>query len=155
MPRFLIFIFLILNLFCLTSCSKKKIYGPKDTYSVATQQTPYEDVYYPVKWVRSPNPPLENKAVLKSNKLIIPIYSYDFKNASLCEIGLGLAASLKYELFCSSKLTRRKANINFIGNPFEMKDFLEKQTNIKIIIDAPNKHISFLEKEVIVPEYSD
>lgn len=151
-----ILLLIICSVFLLACGSKKKdAVELKRTYSVAKQQLPDPQVYYPGRWVRAPRPPKDKdhrKAKLAKQK-ILPKFYYDLKNSTVCDAGIALANSMQYSFYCSSLLKNQRYSRQVLASPLEFAQIVKEEAMINLVIDELNREIRFLKNEAVVPRY--
>ncbi len=127
---------------------------PERPYPVADTQTKPPPVYYPVANVRSSSPGYKEFPSLHSKKVIVKRFNYDLPEATLCEVGQALATSFKYHYYCAPSLGERKYAVTKILTPYELKDLIEQENNVKVMIDSINREVRLLSGERIIPQFA-
>ena len=135
----------------LSACSATAPARQERPYAVATTKTASQPVYYPGRFVRAPYPKIKTPVKVSKEK-IVPVINYDLPDSTLCEISSALAASIRYSSFCESSLNERKLNILLLGTPFELAEYVQKETGIYVVIDINNREVRFLTRQAVIPE---
>lgn len=127
---------------------------PERPYSIAETQTKNPPVYYPVTPVRSSSPGYKEYPELPKRKIILKSFNYDLPDSTLCEVGQALANSLRYHYYCAPSLLERKYSVTKLMTPYELRDLIEKENNVKVMIDTINRDVRMLGGDRIVPQFA-
>src|SRR5690606_1426600 len=123
---------------------------PKLAYSVSYRQTAPQPVYNRLRWVHPPEV-LPARATHESTApTIFPVFHVDLRNSTLEEAARVLAATARYESYCSSAIANRKISFNRLGTLNELAAALAASAGITVQVDHDMKTVRFLSK--LIPQ---
>lgn len=133
-------------------------YKPKEKkriYTVATRQLPPEPVYGRLEYTRPPHVLPKKKPESMSGKpapRILPVVQFTVDDKPFSEVAMILAATARYDHYCSSLISDNKFSINTLGTIDEIGDDIADKGKIRVIVDHVNRQVRFLAAESS-PEY--
>lgn len=122
-------------------------------YAMAYRQVAPQPVYNRLRWVQLPEVLPERDTADTSAPTIFPVFHLDLKNASLDEASRTLAATARYDSFCSSSIAGKKISLNRLGTVDELANEIAESAGITVQVDHSMKTVRFLPKLAPQPEF--
>ncbi|MBN8547978.1 MAG: hypothetical protein J0M12_01545 [Deltaproteobacteria bacterium] len=139
---------------CSSTTKEWKPDQEKKAFAPIYHQVPPQPVYNRLRYVNLPStmPPAE---ITTNAKEILPVFHLDLKNATMEEAARALAATARFDSYCSSLIAERRISINRLGTIDELADEIETSADITVQVDRENHTVRFLSKLAPQPEFLD
>lgn len=130
-------------------------YKERKFFGVAMRQLPPEPVYNRLRLAHLPSPLPVKFREIRSDSVIMPVFHYQVKQATLEEAARVLANTSRYTSYCSSVIADRKMDIETLGTIDEIGEFIGKKAGIKVVVDHANKEVRFLANAAVEPALTE
>lgn len=137
--------FVIFALGCAPSAPEWAPTRKSHTFQAVSRQVPPPMMYNRVRWVNPPDViPVANAKI--SSKVIAPVMQLDLKATTLKEAADSMAKSVRYQSYCSSKISGRRITMNSLGTIDELAQAVSDKAGINVVVDHYGREIRFLAK---------
>jgi hypothetical protein len=150
------------SLVALAGCAGPKEYEPYATsqrtlFMPSVRTVGPEPVYSRTRWVRPPevlpqrDMPGVTEAALVNSPSLRTVFQLSLTNATLEETARVLAATARYSSYTAPSIANQKVSIKNIGTIDELGRIIEKEAQVRVIVDHENKEVRVLAAEAQSP----
>ncbi len=132
---------------CSVNSSKPKSKERK-YYMGAVRQLAPDPVYSRLRWVQLPEPLPSKELAPPSPFRILPVYSFDVKDAKIEDVAKLLGDTSRYSSYAASNIKEKKISIQTLGTVDEIAEAIGRKAQIDVTVDHETKEVRFLQHGV-------